>query len=142
MHGNVLRILMTLLAGVLLAAGMAIAHPSVAWALHCDNIGESSDHICLFTGRSYDGNLSLIGDLGDGTCADHLDEGYQSYRNGTEFEGYLFEGDDCDGRSYPATSNTESPDIGFVAHSFKQTRVTGLPNILGGTGPLPIPHQR
>lgn len=94
----------------------------------------------MFTEPEFQGNLTLIGEIEDGYCLGDLGQGYQSYRNNTNFEGYLYAEPDCKGQARPVTHGSFSPDIGFSAHSWKQACVScrgPLGNALNSARRLP-----
>ncbi|MBB6377736.1 hypothetical protein BKA01_004996 [Pseudonocardia eucalypti] len=102
-------------------------NPDIGFAAQSWNQSAECDvpqTLCLFDEPDYGGAIMEIKDIGNNQCL-NLDSGKQSFQAGSQREGYLYEQGNCAGSAITAvTHGQKNPDIGGVAHSFKQACVS------------------
>ncbi len=86
--------------------------------------------VCLWPDAEYGGELVEMTDIGQGNCYNLTRFGKKAdaYQNNSNFEGYLYESEDCTsvGLRAPVMLHDSKAHIGFDAHSWKQECVSCL----------------
>jgi hypothetical protein len=79
---------------------------------------------CKWSGTNFTGTRIGMPDYGNGTCLVIPTHPARSYVNYGNVEGYFYANSDCTGRSRAVTHDSQNPNIGFAAWSFRYACVS------------------